>query len=85
MKIKGILLAGHTFQRKDGSGNCLSISFVCNTDTLEKCKIITMFSGADYLGGFDLSGFKPFDDIEIEYNQEIGSQYISLINFRKVK
>lgn len=85
MKIKGVLLNGHVFDRKDGSGKCLSISFACNIETLDKSKVITMFSGCDYVGDFNLDDYKPFDVIEVDYNQEIGSQYISLVDFRKVK
>ena len=85
MKVKGILLAGFAGEKKDKSGKFLSVDVLFDSSSLQKAKVHKLFSGADYVGNYDLSTFKVFDEIEIEYTQEFGSQYIKLVDLKKVK
>lgn len=85
MKIKGILLSGFVGEKKDGSGEFLSVDVLFDTSSLQNAKVHKLFAGNDYVGTYDLSSFKVFDEIEIEYTQEFGSQYIKLVNIKKVK
>lgn len=85
MKIKGVLLSGFAGEKKDGSGKFLSVDVLFDTTSLQKSKVHKLFAGSDYVGNYDLSDFKVFDEIEIEYTQEFGSQYIKLVNIKKVK
>lgn len=87
MKIKGILLTGNSGIKKDGSEKkylFVNILFNAN-ESLQKASVNTLFAGADYIGDYDLSKFKVFDEVEIEYNQPFGSKYIQLIDIKKVK
>lgn len=85
MKIKGVLLSGFSGDKKDGSGKFLSIDVLFDTTSLQKAKVHKLFAGSDYVGTYDLSNYKVFDEIEVEYTQEFGSQYIKLVDIKKVK
>lgn len=84
-KIKGILLSGRSYLKKDNVTNGLAINVLVNCDDLSNARVVNLFSGNDYVGNFDLSKYKPLDEIVIEYKQEIGSQYPKLVNFSKVE
>lgn len=84
MKIDCVLLNGRVYEKKDKSGKGLSINVLVNADTLDTAQIVNLYSGKAYVGDFDLSGYKLFDKICVEYDQPMGSQYPKLINFSKL-
>lgn len=83
-KIKGILLNGRAYDKKDNQGKGMSINVLTNCDNLATAKVVNLFAGKSYVGDYDLSKFKPLEEINIEYEQEIGSQYPRLVNITKV-
>ena len=85
MKIKGNLLAGRVFDKKDGSGKCLAVDVLFYGESLVEAQVIKLFSGDAYVGEYDLSVFTPLELVEVEYDQKIGSQYPKLVNLKKIK
>lgn len=86
MKIKGILLTGNAGTRKEDGKKYLFVNVLFDSNkSLTGASVHTIFAGADYVGNYDLTGFKVFDEVEIEYNQPFGSKYIQLIDIKKVK
>lgn len=84
MEIKGILLNGRVYDKKDNQGKGLSINVLTNCEDLSSGKVVNLFSGRSYVGEYDLSTYNPLEEINIEYEQDIGSQYPRLINISKV-
>lgn len=86
MKIQGVLLTGNAGEKKDDSKKkYLMVDVLFDATSLQKAKIHKLFAGAEYVGNYDLTGFNVFDKVEIEYTQEFGSQYIKLVDIKKVK
>lgn len=83
-KVKCVLLTGRVYDKKDNQGKGLSIDILTNRDNLASAKVINLFAGKSYVGDFDLTKYKPLEDIVVEYEQEIGSQYPRLVNISKV-
>jgi len=84
MKIKGILLTGKVYDKKDNKGKGLAINILTNHDNLSSGKVVNLFAGQSYVGDYDLSNYAPLEEVVIEYEQDIGSQYPRFINISKV-
>ena len=84
MIIKGILLTGKVYEKKDNKGKGLAINVLTNATDLNSGKVVNLFAGQSYVGAYDLSNYRPLEEINIEYEQDIGSQYPRLINISKV-
>lgn len=83
MVVEGILLNGRVYDKKDNSGKGLSINVLINSADLASARIVSLFAGKSYVGRLDLDGYKVLDKINIEYEQDMGSQYPKLINISK--
>lgn len=83
-KVKGVLLNGRAYDKKDNQGKGLSINVLTNYGNLATGKVVNLYAGKSYVGDYDLTKFKPLEEINIEYEQEIGSQYPRLVNITKV-
>ena len=84
MVVKGILLSGRVYDKKDNQGKGLSINVLTNYDNLSTGKVVNLYAGKSYQGAYNLEDYKPLEMINIEYEQDIGSQYPRLVNISKV-
>ena len=87
MKVKGILLRANVYEKKDNQGKGLSIDVLVDYDNisdLNSGKVVNLYAGKSYEGGYDFSNYKRFEEIEIEYNQPMGSQYVQLVKVNKI-
>ena len=85
--VKGILIRANVYDKKDNQGKGLSLEVLVEYDNINNInsgKVINLYAGKSYVGGFDFENFKRFEEIDIEYNQPIGSQYPQLVNVHKI-
>ena len=82
-KINGVLLNGRVYTKKDNVSKGLTLNVLVNAEDLSSARVINLFAGRSYVGEYSLDTFKPLDNIVVEYEQEIGSQYPKLVNFTK--
>lgn len=85
--VKGILIRANVYDKKDNQGKGLSLDLLTNYDNLQDLnsgKVINMFAGKLYTGDYDFSKFKRFEEVEIVYNQPLGSQYPQLVDIKKI-
>ena len=83
-KVRCVLLSGRAYDKKDNQGKGLSINVLTNYGNLANAKVVNLYAGKSYVGDYDLTKFKPLEEINVEYEQEIGSQYPRLVNISKV-
>ena len=84
MEIKAILLNGRVYDKKDNKGKGLALNVLVNYDNLDSAKVVNLFAGSAYVGTYDLSEYKTLEEINVEYDQPMGSQYPKLINISKI-
>lgn len=86
-KLNAILIRANVYDKKDNKGKGLSLDLLANYENINDIKdgkVVNMFAGSAYQGGYDFSSFKRFEEVEIEYNQPLGSQYAQLVNVKKI-
>lgn len=84
MQIKAILLNGRVYDKKDNKGKGLSLNVLVNYEDLSSAKVVNLYAGQSYVGAYDLSDFKTLEEINVDYDQPMGSQYPKLINISKI-
>ena len=87
MITKGILINAKVYEKKDNKGKGLSLDVLVDykdVNDLGSGKVLNLYAGAQYVGAYDVSAFKRFEEIEIHYNQSMGSEYVQLVDIKKV-
>lgn len=87
MVTKGILINAKIYEKKDNKGKGLSLDVLVDykdINDMSSGKVINLYAGNQYIGDYDISGYKRFDEINIIYNQPIGCEYVQLVNIEKV-